>query len=213
MYHDSSGKFPISNDSGYPKMTAWFGRVDFETNQVETKPGFIMPFLENNTNVLQCPSLAYARIELLYEGKTGGYGYNQNLGTTEYPAPSYAPREFEQRMANFKSTSTTIVFSDAARIELPFNSGGEVRATENFFIQGPQDFRFFTAPGTHFRHTGLASVAFMDGHVESVKGPANVPLPAHWPMEAADLANQLQVGYLTEGNNGDSISGIQYHER
>ena len=210
MFHDSNRKFPISNDCGYPMMNAWFGSVDLETNQVVTNNGFIMPFMENNSSVLQCPSLDSVHIELLYAGKTGGYGYNQNLGTTEYSAPDFFPKLFQRRMRDFEATSRTIAYSDSVRIELPFVPDGEIRATENFFIQGPQDTRFFTAPGTHFRHNGLANVAFLDGHVESVAGPADIPLPSHWPDEAIVFAKLIQIGYLTSNSTGDSPSGIRY---
>ena len=118
----------------------------------------------------------------------------------------------ETKIAYYSATSQTILFSDSVRIELPFDQNGSVRATENFFIQGPQDFRFLTAPGTHFRHSGLANVVFLDGHVASHEGPANVPLPGHWPGDALELAERIGIGYLTKKSTGDSLQGIKYHD-
>ena len=204
-------KLPITNDSGYPKMKAWFGEVDFDTSDVDIANGSITPFIENNSSVLNCSSLPVDRIMLLYDGGTGGYGYSQNLGTTVYPPPNYSPQVESRRMAEFVQSSRTIVFSDAARVELPFGSQTESRVTENYFIQGPQDVQYLAAPGTHFRHAGnLANVAFLDGHVESISGPANVPLPAHWPEDARLLAEKFKIGYLTENSAGDSLDGAVY---
>ena len=113
-------------------------------------------------------------------------------------------------MSAFPETSRTIVFTDAARVELPFGSQTVSRVTENDFVQGPDDTELFAAPGTHFRHTGLANVAFLDGHVESVRGPANVPLPSHWPEDAVELATRLQIGFVVESSAGDALEGAIY---
>ena len=95
-------------------------------------------------------------------------------------------------------TGRQVVFTDAARIELPWQPGGKVRATENMYIQGPEDYDYFTAPGTHFRHSGkITCVSFLDGHVETWR-LANVPAPSYWPQEAKDLMDRLVIGYLSE---------------
>ena len=209
-YHQAYREFPLSSSAGWPKSTTWFGEVDFSTNKVNIRGGSLMPFLENNSQVLRCPEFDPDALEYLYEGKTGGYGYNQNLGTTLYPPPSYSPVEQFRRIRDFEQTTKTIMFTDAARIQLPWSGDPELKATENYYIQGPQDTQFFTAPGTHFRHTGFANVAFMDGHIESVSGPADVDFPVHWPSDARELAKLLRIGYVSEWNEGPLSNPHRY---
>jgi prepilin-type processing-associated H-X9-DG protein len=137
------------------------------------------------------------RITYLYHGETGGYGYNLNLGATKYPPPNYTPTIVTRNLAYFPATSRTLVFTDSARIQLPWSGDPVLKATENMYVQGPEDYDLFTAPGTHFRHAKVANVSFLDGHVDAL-ALASVPLPAYWPQEAKDLANKLPIGYVSE---------------
>jgi prepilin-type processing-associated H-X9-DG protein len=86
-----------------------------------------------------------------------------------------------------------VILSDGARVQLPWSGDPVLRLTENLYLQGPQD--SFAAPGTHFRHEGVANAAFLDGHVEAIR-PAGVPYPASWNAAAGALARQAQVDYL-----------------
>jgi prepilin-type processing-associated H-X9-DG protein len=201
-YNDTFKTLPPTNLPGWPKVTMWFGEVDYSTNQVVRESGFLPRFYENSGAIVKCPSMT--GLEFLFGGETGGYGYNQNLGTTLYPAPDYMPRPVTYRIADFapQGTHRVIAFADAARIELPWSSTGRIRVTENFYLQGPDDYELFTAPNAHFRHHGnIASVAFLDGHVE---GLTNVllPLPAHWPELARVKARKFNIGYLTLTSDG-----------
>ncbi|MEM7455273.1 MAG: DUF1559 domain-containing protein [Planctomycetota bacterium] len=209
-YESAFQVLPITNNDGWPRMRAWFGEIDFNTNEYDPLNGILTPYFENNATLLRCPSLDESDVEFLYNGLTGGYGMNQNIGTTVYPPPSYVPQIVEKKMAAFRETSRTIIFTDSARVELPFGSQTESRVTENYFVQGPDDVDLFAAPGTHFRHTGLANVAFLDGHVESLRGPANVSLPSHWPADAIELANRHQIGFVVESSVGTELDSPIY---
>jgi prepilin-type processing-associated H-X9-DG protein len=102
------------------------------------------------------------------------------------------------------------MFSDAARIQLPWSGDPVLRATENFYIQGPDDFELFTAPGTHARHSGnLAIVCYMDGHVETAS-LSDAAMPGHWSQAARELARNKKIGYLTLRSWGDSLDGPAY---
>lgn len=160
--------------------------------------GLICPFIENNSKVFRCPSLNRSSITLLYNGENGGYGYNQNLGTTYYPPPAYAPEVITKRLADFPATSRTVVMTDSARIQLPWSGDPVLKATENFYIQGPDDYDYYTAPGTHFRHGGkVACISFLDGHV-STDTMSGVPAPDYWPQDAKDLKDRLEIGYISD---------------
>ena len=195
MYHDTYGKFPVASLPGWPKSIAWFGEVDYAANTVDSTKGEICPFVENNSAVFRCPLMLASDIALLLQGETGGYGYNMNVGCTKYPPPAYIPTILTRKFADFPATSRTIVFSDAARIQLPWAGDPVLKATENMYLEGPNDFELITEPCTHFRHEGLANVGFLDGHVETQR-MANVPLPAWWPQDAKDLAEKLRIGYI-----------------
>ncbi|MHB8862781.1 MAG: prepilin-type N-terminal cleavage/methylation domain-containing protein [Pirellulaceae bacterium] len=195
-YHDTWQMLPVAAFPGWPKSVAWFGEVDWSSNTVEPAEGALAPFIERNNMVLRCPSMD-PTITFLYGGETGGYGYNLNLGCTMYPPPDYVPKVVARTLAYFRTTSNTVVMTDAARIQLPWWGDPVLKATENFFIQGPEDVELLAAPGTHFRHANVANVSFLDGHVDAMR-MANVPLPSSWPQDAVDLATRIKIGYVSE---------------
>jgi prepilin-type N-terminal cleavage/methylation domain-containing protein/prepilin-type processing-associated H-X9-DG protein len=199
MYHDIHRVLPVAMLPGYPKSVTWFGEVDFSTNVVEITLGLICPYIENNRGAFRCPSLDRSNITLLYNGQNGGYGYNQNLGTTYYPPPNYFPEVvLTKRLADFPATSRTVVFSDSARIQLPWTGDPVLKATENFYIQGPEDYEYFTAPSTHFRHGGkVACVSFLDGHVTTYT-MAGLSAPSYWAADAVELKERLTIGYIAD---------------
>ena len=198
MYHDVHQVLPpamLPPSADWSHATTWFGEVNYWTNEVDTSKGFLCKFIENNRGVFQCPSLAGGQISLLYNGETGGYGYNQNCGTAYYPPPNYDAAVIVKRFSDFPSTGRQVVFSDAAWVNLYYSPP---RAEENYFLQGPEDYDLFTSPSTHFRHGGkTACVSFLDGHVETWSMPA-VPAPASWPPEAISIKDQVGIGYLSE---------------
>jgi prepilin-type N-terminal cleavage/methylation domain-containing protein/prepilin-type processing-associated H-X9-DG protein len=206
MYHDSHRVLPVAAlpyDMSTWDYVAWFGKVSGTTNQVDIAKGAISPYIENNRGVFRCPSLAQGVIAYLYNGETGGYAYNMNLGCTRYPPPSYSPQIVTRRFADFPSTGRTVVFADSARIQLPSQWDPTLKATENMFLTGPEDDAqpnpgLFIEPSTHFRHGGrIACAAFLDGHVETWR-MANVPPPSYWSQAAKDLLDKVGIGYLAE---------------
>jgi prepilin-type N-terminal cleavage/methylation domain-containing protein/prepilin-type processing-associated H-X9-DG protein len=196
LFHDTRQYLPPANlVSVGSRQVTWFGEIDYSTGTVDTPQGLISPYIENNKAVLHCASWT-TELKLLYQGETGGYGYNQNLGTVDYSNWPQPPQLVKRTLASFPSTSRTIVLSDAARIQLPWSGDPVLKATENFYLQGPQD--AFAAPNTHFRHAGpTANVSFLDGHVEPRQEPF-VASPSYWPQSANDLRRKLKIGYVSE---------------
>src|SRR6516165_4252501 len=146
----------------------WFGLVD-PSNNVDPTQGLLTPYYENNNKIIACPSLPPGQIKTIYNGQTGGYGYNRELGTTYFgPAPSFATLYWITRIETYPSTSNTFVFSDSALVTVPFGSTTP-SPQESYSLAAPFTTTVGTPqPTTHFRHPpGLANVAFLEGHVEN----------------------------------------------
>jgi prepilin-type N-terminal cleavage/methylation domain-containing protein/prepilin-type processing-associated H-X9-DG protein len=212
MYHDSLLVLPPANlPSTWPTQTTWFGTIDYGTSTADLTTGFLAPFIERNKAVFKCPDLT-SQIVQLYNGANGGYGYNQNLGTALFAPPTWNARAMTRRLADFPSTHNTIVLSDAARIALPWSGDPVLKATDSWYIMGPDDASSASGnpdplnsaePATHFRHTNVANVAYLDGHVQSLVEAGDAPIPhaknpTHpgWDTAARELRAKLKIGYL-----------------
>ena len=197
LYHDSLKRIPPANIvSSWPRQTTWFGEVNYQTNDVNTFKGLLSPFMEGNSKIQTCPSWDPSTVTQLYDSANGGYGYNMNLGQAvwEQANGSWNQRQVLSRMASFPSTSTTIVLSDSARIQLPFGQDENPIVTENFYLLGPND--PWAEPGSHFRHfRQVANVGFLDGHVESISYRRD-SAPGHWPTDAVQLKQKFKIGFL-----------------
>jgi len=201
MYNDAFGFIPPANlpsatVNGQSLQVTWFAQVNYTTNDVATDVGLLAPFIEKSKAVLKCAS-SNPKIEKLYKDATGGFGYNMNLGQVDF---SNYPniKMVVMRLAQFPTTSRTIVMSDAARIALPWSGDPVMHFTENFYILGPQDPS--TGPFTHFRHGGsVANVGYLDGHVEP-RTEEFVASPSSFDAAANALRQQMRVGYISNSS-------------
>lgn len=196
--------FQVPNPSNWPYATKyWFGLVAAD-GTFQPQNGSLTNFYENNTNLLKCPSLPTNRLKQVYGGLTGGYGYNNSLGTTYWNSGNYStPIFFTRRMADFPSTSTTAVFADSALISAWNNPPG---AEESYGISSPKlPFPGSPSPTVHFRHTGdLAMVGFLDGHVGTAQ-EVSVASPGWWSQAAIDLRSSLKIGYLSSDGSAYGV--------
>jgi len=196
--------FEVPNPSNWPYSTRyWFGTVS-PSGVLDPQSGILTNFYENNTSVLKCPSLPQGMLKSVYGGLTGGYGFNNALGTTYWNAGQWTtPIVWKRRMADFPSTSTTAVFADAALIASWANPP---RAEESFGISSPRlPFPGSPTPTVHFRHTGnLAIAGYLDGHVGTAT-EVPVPSPANWNQAANDLRNTLKIGYLSSDGSAYGV--------
>jgi prepilin-type N-terminal cleavage/methylation domain-containing protein/prepilin-type processing-associated H-X9-DG protein len=214
MYHDTHLELPPANlPSVWPTQATWFGIVNYSTSTADLTAGFLAPFIERNQAVYRCPDLT-RDIKQLFQGANGGYGYNQNLGTTLFAPPTWAATAKTRRMAEFPSTHNTLVMTDAARIELPWSGDPVLKATDSWYVMGPDDAADASGmpdplnnaePATHFRHVGVANVAYLDGHVEAKKEDTEAIIPhsknpSHpgWNQAARDLRRKLKIGYVSK---------------
>ncbi|HMF14795.1 MAG TPA: DUF1559 domain-containing protein [Gemmataceae bacterium] len=168
----------------------WFGLVVSGTLEVDAQRGHLMPFLENNKQVLKCPMVNPDRILQKYDGGTGGYGYNyEYLAPLVYAPPTWLPKWKPRTMTGLKHTSTTIAFTDSAGTWIdPWPTGTPV-LIEVPLIEPPSG----QYPAVHFRHDHTANVAFMDGHVENYY-PGTRNLPPFWePTSATALRDKEQI--------------------
>jgi prepilin-type N-terminal cleavage/methylation domain-containing protein/prepilin-type processing-associated H-X9-DG protein len=201
-YESANQRLPRSYEAplgaSWPYSTPyWFGLVD-PSNNVDPTKGILTPYYEGNNKIIACPTLARTDVQGIYNATTGGYGYNRELGTTYFSPPTFSAAYTTRRMADFRATSATFVFSDSALIATWTNPP---TAQESYSLAAP----FATLAGgpqptTHFRHSGrLANVAFLDGHVET---QTEVPFlsPASWSAAANALRSRLGLGYLADNN-------------
>lgn len=157
------------------KARYWYGEVDGEefdqTRQLNVTRSPLMPFLDGNTNALQCSNFGPGQIPAPMYGRIAtAFDYNANLAPgTVYtidddenaPFPyDLVNRSRQYRIGQVKQSSKTIAFAESAIIyfgpyELRENLGG-------LLLPSKSD------PQIHFRHLGRrANVGFVDGHVES----------------------------------------------
>jgi prepilin-type N-terminal cleavage/methylation domain-containing protein/prepilin-type processing-associated H-X9-DG protein len=198
-----NGRFPQSYSVPSPSIwpystTYWFGLAD-PANNIDPTKGILTAYYENNTRILQCPSLQLGLVNPTWNGLTGGYGYNRHLGTTYWQAPNWnSPIRYTKRFADVMSTSTTFLFSDSALIQTwtaPPSVGESysIAAPLATVVGSPQ-------PTTHFRHGArLANVAFLDGHIEA-RTEVYVASPASWSPAANALRTTIGLGYLADTN-------------
>jgi prepilin-type N-terminal cleavage/methylation domain-containing protein/prepilin-type processing-associated H-X9-DG protein len=173
---------------GWP-VQRWFGRtstdtVTFATN-VDPSRGILTPYFENNLKVFTCPSLVPGQLRPVYNGVTGGYGYNRSIAN--------------KRLLHVP-TSQTYAFGDSALIACSTGCSAQESDTiaAPFPLPAPGPWGLFQS-STHFRHQGRAMVAFLDGHVEGVD-EVIVASPTSWPAEADPLRRRLRLGWPTSTN-------------
>jgi prepilin-type N-terminal cleavage/methylation domain-containing protein/prepilin-type processing-associated H-X9-DG protein len=205
-YEGSMQRLPPANGlaGGAPNYPTprWFGLTSGFPATVDPLNGLLTPYYENNNAVAHCPVLDPQVIQPVYSGFTGGFAYNKCLGGVVYnwalwPSPAYQSL-VTRPISDFPSTSTTIVFCDAALI----TTWGPATAQECDTLAAPfvwSPLNTAPQPNTHFRHGNFANVVFLDGHVEA-RTEVSVASPAWWAADANALRSQLHIGYLADNN-------------
>jgi prepilin-type N-terminal cleavage/methylation domain-containing protein/prepilin-type processing-associated H-X9-DG protein len=189
-----------SGATSFPNSTYWFGVSTYTGATYNTATpvgGVLTPYYENNDRVARCPVVLDPPLQLVYGGYTGGYGYNRYTYDASYgPPPNYPLIASGKRMLYFTSTSQTVLFTESALLS---NSGGW-HLEEAVMVTGPVAFQNSdTSWGyflnfTQFRHTRVANVAFLDGHVEAMS-EVPVSTPAAWDANVDVYRHKYNLGF------------------
>lgn len=199
----------------------WFGEIkDPSTLQpgehpVDRHKGFLMPFMEHNTNVMSCPDLV--NVKLRYGRATAGYGYNYTYcGPGVQPDwisgdPTRLLGPIVRGLRDFPSTSATIVFADSAAV-YDFDSfdGSYERGdvVETFYLEPPSG-RF---PSVHFRHLGVANALFLDGHVRGMTLSRN-PLGPWTSQDVEAVRIENKIADIGQWNIDKELADKWFHGR
>ncbi len=205
-YHGTYNVLPPSFSTPSPSnwpydTTYWFGLAPptFPAT-IDPYRGHITPFYENNSKILKCPVVHEDQVQQQFQGLSGGYGYNRELGTTYWKSPNWStPLTIKRKMieiVNSNGSSFTFMFADSALVATWLNPP---QLQEAYSLAAPQvTYGDSPVPTTHFRHDGGAEVAFVDGHVETRREEVYVPSPSWWPPAAEDLRKRARIGYLSD---------------
>jgi prepilin-type N-terminal cleavage/methylation domain-containing protein/prepilin-type processing-associated H-X9-DG protein len=197
---------PVQNTAtSWPVVTYWFGVVTTDTTTFQNTftpiGGVLTPYYENNAKITQCPMLTSTPVQLVYGAGTGGYAYNAFLSNIDYGSPPNWTTTVQTRgIVEFKATSATILFSEAALVN-GYNSPATLE--EAISMDGPNwppvSPWGYAVAFTQFRYSGgsIANVAYMDGHVEA-KSEVPVPTPPGYPPELDAMRQQYRLGYVTD---------------
>ncbi len=180
-----------ANQENYPpavtientKEVFWFGTYDTATKTADLTKGHLMPYLESNPAALQAPAKIPGPVKLLYDGATGGYGFNRNLYKTDASGTVWYPI----KISHIRSTSSTIAFTNGVDVDW---SGPDPVLVETLYAYPPSR----QIPSTRYRWTGqTANVLFVDGHVENRTDRSRNALPPGLPPGALAFLDKEHV--------------------
>jgi prepilin-type N-terminal cleavage/methylation domain-containing protein/prepilin-type processing-associated H-X9-DG protein len=202
----------------------WFGIVDYDepdlTQQLDYTRGPLSPYIETSYQAFQCPDFGPGQMDTVRFGRpASGYGYNGNYlsrssGITWLPptwAPVPHPDPPTRRFSEIAQMSQTIAFADSAQVKMTSFFPQEFSFEETWILDPPSK----NFPSTHFRHSGVANVAFLDGHVEARSRHFRIEIPGsnYISQAQADLMDEHQLGYVSNGNLEDPQLRDELYDR
>jgi prepilin-type N-terminal cleavage/methylation domain-containing protein/prepilin-type processing-associated H-X9-DG protein len=154
------------NDGGFvaaqspDNLTRWHGVRASLDEPFRPEGGPLWEYYKHGA-LRMCPSFS-ATSERGFEQGTGGYGYNeQYVGGSPVGWPQLCVPAKEYMIT---SPSDTVMLADTAFLDCEGNLFEYSFCEAPYYDAwgGPAD------PSTHFRHNGLANVAFCDGHAKAM---------------------------------------------
>lgn len=185
----------VTNENGIERY--WFGAWNPATQVLDIPHGHLMPYLENSAAIFQGPGKAPGRVNLTYDGGTGGYGYNPNLhGRTS--GGVFTPIKLGQITA----THRLIAFANAVGVD--WFSGPAPFMVETLYLVPPSR----GIPTMHYRLPGgCANALFLDGHVETRTDRVRNALNAGLPADAGAYLDQEKIFDTGVGNELWTLDG------
>jgi len=158
---DAAGGFAPGAARFDRNLDRWFGTRPSVREPFEPRGGPLSPHLGPEGAVRQCPSFKPGPVVpgLDFEAGCGGYGYNNAyVGVSESGDDAIGVR-----LSSIRQPEATVMFADTAlAMSVP-----SLRIIEYSFAEAPlqRDSPYPLDPSIHFRHAGLANIAWADGHV------------------------------------------------
>lgn len=216
-----AGTFPNEE-----KINFWFGEVDysqpaenqlsFDSPNAGFAKSFLAAFMETNYQAFQCPNFQEQDVDEVRFGRmASGYAYNRYLGPglsydyTYWPTVTVATEPVCYSLGSVQATSQTIAFADSANVAcvaFPCSDVNNLSFRENWRLEAPSD----NFPTIHARHMGTANVAFLDGHVDTLKANwKEIPLGTY-PQEQQDLMMEYELGFIGENLTNPDLEDEWY---
>jgi prepilin-type processing-associated H-X9-DG protein len=181
----------------------WFGTVNYDepviSKQLDFRSSPLGQFMETNYATFQCPDFGPSQMQKVRFGRpASGYAYNgyflSRSGGLDYLPPTWAAqpstKQLSVRLADVKQTTQTIAFADSAAVLCEDFACTSSPLQENWILEPPSN----DLPTMHFRHNGVANIAYVDGHVES-SGTRAFVTPSFGDGAKMD---REQLGYLSD---------------
>jgi len=226
LYADSWNEslIPVSTYNwmlgGYPRPY-WFGELKDPAGlapgeaPVDPHKGFLMPYMERNTAVMQCPD--FVGVKPRYGSATSGYAYNYvYCGPGVQPDwmsgdPNKLLGPITHKLSDFPSTNTTVAFADAAAVyDFDSADGAFLKGepVETFYLEPPSG----QFPSVHFRHRGLANVLFLDGHVRPMR-PTENPMGPWTTPDVEAVRKEAEIADIGKWDPDKEIADKWWHGR
>lgn len=154
----------------------WFGVK--ENGRYEPRDGPLVPYLHEGGALRRCPAF---RASAGFDPGTGAYVYNDTGVGSRVARTGFVPGAYNAGVSQseIRQPAQTAMFADGA---LDIGTG---LAETAFLVPCPEValevFGYVLDPTVHFRHGGRASVAFVDGHVESLPVRASAATSPGYP--------------------------------
>lgn len=193
------------NDGGYvpaqdpDNLMRWHGRRESWDQPFDPKKGPLWDYY-GTEGLKTCPSFdPDLESQGSFEQGTGGYGYNsQYVGGSPVTWPEMCIPAKESMITD---PASTVMLTDTAFLDCAGN------LTEYSFCEAPfyEYWQSPANPSTHFRHTGLAVVAFCDSHVKAMPAVTThssgwCPMPPEQPFTSDDY-RKARLGFLGQDNS------------
>ena len=181
---------------GTPNYTIryWYGLVTYDGSTYQPisqtpKGGILTDYYENSTAIAKCPKFDAYPIKTTVGGLSQGYAYNRHVAA--------------KKLVHLP-TSQVFMFTEQVQLnpdgtlQEVFDSFGSPYEPNQF--GGTQAFTSFGVNATQFRFSGVANVAFADGHVET-RRPVDVPSVSPFPQAVWDRhREESDLGFLSADN-------------